>query len=436
MRAGRSLRAVGLGKRAIYLVVVLAAAYFIAFLDRQSLNLFVVPIEHDLQLSDRQMGLLLGFAFGLLYSVLGVPFGLLADRANRRWLVIAGVACWSVSTLISALASTPAQLFVGRIGVGIGEATLAPAAASMITDAVAPAYRGRAFGVFSLGTTFGSGAASLLGAGVITLALGSGFRWPILGTLHAWQVTLLIVALAGIPMIGALLGVQEPPRRVRALGQGTAPVLHHLARHWPLYGLIYLSNVLASLMAYAFYPWVPAAMQRLWHLSGAAIGVHLGLMILVLSGVGVYGSGWLVDRFTRRGMQHAVALIGTLVFAVLACIAGAIFHMPSATLTWTLIGAYILLVHIYFPFALLALSMVTPPSAMAAVSALNFMLTGILGLSLGPLLVVLVSEHFFSGPGATGEAISAVCAGLALLGGCSYALLFRPLRRFASADTP
>jgi MFS family permease len=416
-----------------YLVGVLAATYFLAFLDRQSLNLFVVPIEHDLHLSDWQMSLLLGFAFGLLYSVLGVPCGLLADRTNRRRLVMAGVACWSVSTLISALASTPAQLFVGRIGVGIGEATLAPAAASMIADAIPPAYRGRAFGVFSLGTTFGSGAASLLGAGVITLAVGSEFRWPILGVLRAWQVTLLIVALAGIPMIGALLGAQEPSRRVQAVEGATALAFRHLARHWRLYGLIYLSNVLASLMAYAFYPWVPAAMQRLWHLSGAAIGTHLGLMILILSGVGVYGSGWLVDRFTRRGMQHAVAVIGTLVFAVLACIAGAIFHMPSAALTWTLIGAYILLVHIYFPFALLALSMVTPPAAMAAVSALNFMLTGILGLSLGPMLVTLVSEHLFSGPAATGDAISAVCAGLALLGGTTYALLWNPLRRFAPA---
>jgi MFS family permease len=417
----------------IALVVVLGAAYFLAFLDRQSLNLFVIPIEHDLNLSDRQMGLLLGFAFGALYSVLGVPFGLLADRANRRGLVMAGVACWSVSTLVSALARSPVQLFVGRIGVGIGEATLAPAAASMITDAVPVAYRGRAFGVFSLGTTFGSGTALLLGAGVITLTTGREFDWPLLGMLHAWQTTLLTVALAGIPVIAGVLGVREPARRARTGGQAIAALVPHLREHWRLYSLIYLTNVLASLMAYAFYPWVPAAMERLWHLSGAAIGVHLGLMVLVLSGLGVYSSGWLVDRFTRRGMRHAVAGVGTLVFAVLACVAAAIFRMPSAALTWSLIGLYILLVHIYFPFALLALSMVTPPSAMAAVSAVNFMLTGILGLSLGPLLVVFVSERLFSGPGALGHAISAVCAGLALLGGATYALLWSPLRRFASA---
>jgi MFS family permease len=415
-------------RRALYLVCVLAATYFLAFLDRQSLNLFVIPIEHDLHLTDQQMGLLIGIAFGALYSVLGVPFGLLADRANRRSLVIAGVFCWSISTLISALATGPEQLFVGRIGVGIGEATLAPAAASMITDAIPAAYRGRAFGVFSLGTTFGSGTASLLGAGVITLMMGREFRWPLLGTLHAWQATLLIVALVGVPIIAALLAAQEPARRARTQARGIAPVARHLGRNWRLYALIYLANVLASLMPYSFYPWVPAAMQRTWHLSTATIGVHLGVMVIVLSGVGVFGSGWLVDRFTRRGTQHAVAIVGTLVFGVLACIAFAIFRMPSAALTWALIGLYILLLHIYFPFALLALAMVTPSSAMAAASALNFMLTGILGLSLGPLLVPLVSHRFFPGAAGAGYGISAVGTCLALVGGATYALLWRALR--------
>ncbi len=422
----------GSGRRAAYMVVVLAAAYFLAFLDRQSLSLFVVPIEHDLHLSDAQMGLLLGFAFGLLYSLLGVPFGLLADRANRHRLVIGGIACWSVATLLSGLASSPAQLFIGRVGVGIGEATLAPAAASMIADAFSPSHRGRAFGVFSLGTTFGSATASLLGAGVITLMAGRNFHVPLLGTLHAWQITLLIVALAGLPVIAAMTAVHEPPRAGRKAGPGITPVFRYIGRHWRLYALIYLTNVLASLMAYSFYPWIPTAMERTWHLSLASIGVHLGLMILVLSSIGIYGSGWLVDRLTQRGTRNAVAVIGTVVFVILAGIASAIFHMPSAALTWLMIGLYILLVHVYFPFALLALSMVTPSAAMAVVSAVNFMLTGILGLSLGPVLVVLVSQRFFAGPAAIGYATSTVCACLALLGAVTYAGLLKPLRSLAS----
>jgi MFS family permease len=430
MQPGASLGDATLSRRALYLAVVLAATYFVAFLDRQSLNLFAIPIEHDLRLNDREMGLLLGLAFGALYGVLGVPFGLFADRANRRRLVIAGVACWSVSTLISALATSYAQLFLGRVGVGIGEATLAPAAASMINDAIPLAYRGRAFGVFSLGTTFGSGAASLLGAGVITLMMGHEFHWPLLGTLHAWQATLLIVALAGLPVIAALLGVQEPARGARAQSQGMHPIARHVGRHWRLYTLIYLANVLASLLPYSFYPWVPTALERSWHLSRAAIGLRLGLMIIVLSGVGVFGSGWVVDRFTRRGVQHAMAIVGTLVFGVLACIGAVIFRMPTAGLTWILIGLYILLAHIYFPFSLLALATVTPRWGMAAVSAVNFMLTGILGLSLGPSLVVLVSEHFFRGPAGVGHAISAVAPCLALVGGAVYALLWRALRDF------
>lgn len=417
--------------QAAYLVGVLAAAYFLAFLDRQSLNLFVVPIEHDLHLTDLEISLLLGFAFGALYAVLGIPFGLLADRANRRRLVIAGVSCWSVATLVSALAGSAVQLFIGRIGVGIGEATLAPAAASMIADAFPPASRGRAFGVFSLGTTFGAGTASLLGAGVIAAMADRELHLPVLGTLQAWQITLLVVALAGIPIIAAMTLVREPARVGRAAGPHFTRVLRYLGRHWPLYTLIYLTNVLASLMAYAFYPLLPAAMERSWHVSRQAIGLRLGLMIIVLSGVGIFLAGWLVDRFTRRGMRHAIAIVGTVVFVMLAVIAGAMFRVPRAELTWSLIGLYIFFVHIYFPFSLLALSMVTPPSAMASVSAINFMLTGILGLSLGPVIVALVSLHFFAGATATGYAISAVCASLALLGALAFALLILPLKRFS-----
>lgn len=415
-------------RRAAFMVVVLAAAYFLAFLDRGSLSLFVVPIEQDLHLTDLQMGLLIGLAFGLLYSILGVPFGLLADRTNRRRLVIAGVVCWSLATLISALSTDPLQLFVGRIGVGIGEASLAPAAASMITDAFEPSRRGRAFGVFYLGTSFGSGTASLLGAGVIAFMAGYEWHAPLVGRLEAWQITLLIVAAAGIPIIAAMFAVREPPRFTHKAPPAVAQVFRYMGRHWRLYALIYLSNVLASLMAYAFYPWIPTAIHRAWHTSLAAIGVHLGLMVIVLSGIGIFGSGWIVDRLNLRGVRHAVALIGTLTFILLAVIAAALFRMPTEGLTWTMIGLYILLVHIYAPFALLALSLVTPSAAMAAVSAINFMLTGIFGLSFGPVLVALVSKHLFGGPAGIGDATSAVCACLALSGACTYGLLVKPLK--------
>lgn len=413
---------------AAFMVVVLAAAYFLAFLDRGSLSLFVGPIEQDLHLTDLQMGLLIGLAFGLLYSVLGVPFGLLADRTNRRRLVLAGVSCWSVATVLSALATGPVQLFIGRIGVGIGEATLAPAAASMITDAFDPSRRGRAFGVFYLGTSLGAGTSSLLGAGVIALMAGVTWHAPLVGRLEAWQVTLLIVAAAGLPIIAALFAVREPPRFTHKAPPAAARVFTYLIRHGRLYGLIFLSNVLAALMAYSFYPWIPTAMHRTWHTSLASIGVHLGVMVIVLSGTGIYTSSWVVDRLNLRGVKHGVALIGTFTFVVLAIVASALFRMPSATLTWTLIGLYILLVHIYAPFALLALSLVTPRSAMAVVAAINFMLTGIFGLSFGPVLVALVSKHFFTGPTAIGDATSAVCATLAVAGACTYGLLLKPLK--------
>jgi MFS family permease len=416
-------------RRHWYMVGVLTAAYFLSFLDRSSLSLLVGPIEHDLNLSDLQMSLLLGLAFGTLYAFLGIPFGVLADRINRRNLAIGGVGFWSVSTLIAGLASTYGQLFIGRIGVGVGEATLAPAAASMINDGFPTYQRGRAFSVFSIGTSLGAGCASLLGGAVIALVKTSApVHVPLLGALHAWQIVLVIISLIGVPVIIAMLGVREPARTARGIAAPRlSETLGYMRRHWRLFVPLYVTNVIGALMPYSFYPWVPTAMIRLWHIERSSVGFILGLMVIFLSGFGIFVAGAVVDRLRSGGRHNAIAVIGTSCFLVLAVTAACMFMMPSAATTWLVIGVYIMLVHIYFPIALLGLSMIAPPSMMATVSAINFMLTGIIGLSLGPTLVVLVAK-FYAGPAAIAWGISTVCGGLALLGALTFATLIKPLR--------
>ena len=117
-----------------FVVGVLMVAYVFSFVDRQILNLLVAPIRRDLGISDTQMSLLMGFSFAIFYTILGIPLGRLADRWNRRGLIAAGVVVWSLMTALCGLAQTYLQLFLYRIGVGVGEATLSPAAYSMIAD--------------------------------------------------------------------------------------------------------------------------------------------------------------------------------------------------------------------------------------------------------------------------------------------------------------
>ncbi|MFZ5603499.1 MAG: MFS transporter, partial [Pseudomonadota bacterium] len=145
--------------RAWLTVFILMLAYVLSFVDRQILNLLVGPIRQDLQISDTEMSLLMGFSFAVFYTICGIPLGRLADSRSRRGLIAAGVVFWSVATATCGLARSYWQFFLARIGVGVGEAALSPAAYSLITDSFPPAKRATALSAYSMGIYIGSGMA-------------------------------------------------------------------------------------------------------------------------------------------------------------------------------------------------------------------------------------------------------------------------------------
>src|SRR3981189_3231522 len=117
-----------------YSVAVLMLMYIFSFIDRTTISLIVEPMKRDLHISDTQIGMLQGLALALLYTFLGLPIARLSDRYSRRGIIAAGVFIWSIMATLCGLARTAIQLFIARIGVGVGEAALSPAAYSMITD--------------------------------------------------------------------------------------------------------------------------------------------------------------------------------------------------------------------------------------------------------------------------------------------------------------
>ena len=129
-----------------YVVVILLLAMVVSFIDRQVITLLVAPIRADLGISDTQMSLLMGFAFAIFYVTMGVPIARLADRYSRRTIIAAGIFLWSLATAACGLARSFLQLFTARVFVGVGEATLTPAAYSMIADYFPPERLGRAIG--------------------------------------------------------------------------------------------------------------------------------------------------------------------------------------------------------------------------------------------------------------------------------------------------
>src|SRR6204780_1815220 len=146
-----------------YSVAVLLLMYIFSFIDRTTISLIGEPMKRDLQISDTQVGLLQGLAFALLYTFLGLPIARLSDRHSRRAIIAAGVFIWSIMATLCGLARTALQLFIARIGVGVGEAALSPAAYSIITDSFPRSKLGKAFGVYNVGITVGAGIALLVG---------------------------------------------------------------------------------------------------------------------------------------------------------------------------------------------------------------------------------------------------------------------------------
>ena len=179
-----------------YVVLVLAACYALSFVDRQILSLLVGPIKHDLHISDTRIGLLQGLAFSVLYTFMGLPLGRWADSANRRNLIMGGVLAWSALTTFCSAAKSFLALFLARIGVGIGEASLSPSTYSMVADYFPRERFGVALSVLYMGVFVGSSLALMVGGTTVDLLARTPLvTVPLLGLVASWRLTFVIVGL-------------------------------------------------------------------------------------------------------------------------------------------------------------------------------------------------------------------------------------------------
>src|ERR1700733_14392532 len=194
-------------------VAILIVTAVLSYTDRQVLSLLVDPIRGGLGISDTQISLLLGTAFAVIYGTAGIPLGYLADRTSRRNLILAGISVWSIGTIACGLSHSFAEIFAGRIVVGLGEAALSPAAISLISDYFPPSRRGTAVGFFLSGIAMGSGAAILIGGGVLhAIELGALAATP-LAAYAPWRMVLLVIGGPGLLWSFAILLIREPARR-------------------------------------------------------------------------------------------------------------------------------------------------------------------------------------------------------------------------------
>lgn len=381
-------------------------AYVFAFLDRQILALLVDPIKRDIGVTDFQMSLLLGPAFAFFYVTLGIPIGRLADRKSRRTIIGIGVAIWSLMTAACGLAKTFTQLFIARVGVGIGEATLQPCAASVLSDYFPREKRGRAISVYSMGLGIGAGLALVLGGQVIAaISDGPSLTLPLIGEIYGWQIVFLVVGLPGLIVAAMMFTVKEPYRRDRIRVGGEVQqelsireVLAFLMTHRRTYGSHFFGLSVMSIIGNAYLAWIPTVFIRSWGWGIAEISLYYGLVVSIGGIVGVNLGGWMGDTMYKRGIKDGhmrAALIGTVMLVIAAVLA------PLMPTPW--LGILLLIPHAIgsgIPTACgpTALMMVTPNQMRGQVSAVYWFVISMLGLMIGPTTVALASDLIFDGP--------------------------------------
>jgi MFS family permease len=392
-----------------YVVGVLMLANVSSFIDRQIMALLVDPIRSDLRISDTQMSLLLGLAFAVFYSLMGFPIGRLADRRSRRAIIVAGITTWSVMCALCGLARSYWQLFLARVGVGVGEAALTPPAYSLLADYFPPARLASALSLFSTGIFLGSGLAYLVGGTVIEL-VGQLDRWPLLGELHPWQRVFVAVGLPGVLVALLMLSVREPPRRGGQTGEAVSlrQLFAYLRSHRGAYLAHSAGYSLFSLVNYATAAWFPAFFMRVHGWSPGKVGLFMGGATLFFGTLGVLGGGRLASRMSARGTLDANLRVGT-VAALAAALAAAPLYL-AANEQVVVLALVATNVFAAFPWgaAAAAVQEITPPEMRGQASALFLFLINVLGLALGPTVVALVTDHFFRRDDAVGLSLLVV----------------------------
>lgn len=388
-----------------YVVVVLTIAYTVSFIDRQVMALLVEPIRADLEISDTQMSLLLGLAFAIFYTLLGIPIARLADRFSRRGIIAAGIATWCLMTAACGLSRNYVQLFVARVGVGVGEAALSPGALSIMSDYFPKKTRGRAVAFYTMGISLGVGLAMILGGQVIALVSAAPpVHLPVVGELQPWQTVFIIVGLPGIAVALLMATVREPERKGQMIGEaGASPeghlplaaVVRFFAQRWRMYGSHFFGMSTVGILSYGFFAWIPTMFIRTWDWSVSDIGLGYGVVTLLAGPVSIVLASWLPEFLMKRGAEdaHMRAALYLNLMGVVSAIATPL--MPTPTLALLALLPMTAGVLASTSAGIAALMIVTPNQMRAQASALYYFVVNILGLTAGPTGIAIFTDYVF-----------------------------------------
>lgn len=404
-----------------YVVFVLMLANTSSFIDRMIMGLLVGPIRETFGISDTQYSLLAGLAFGVFYAVMGLPLARIADAKSRKGLIAIGISLWSAMTAVCGLATGFWSLFLARIGVGVGEASLSPAAYSLIADYFKKEVLARAFSVYTFGIAIGSGLAYLLGGAVVSyMSQFSGHSFPLVGVVQGWQLTFFAVGIPGILVVLLMLTIKEPKRKgVKASKDNKvdqvsiAEVIKFFKQNKKAFASHIFGVSIFIMVVYSINLWGPTYLIRTFSLSPGEAGLKMGLIMLIGSSAGLFTGGYWADHWFASGVKDAYSRV-IQYSALMALPFILLLGMDiSESLGVFALGCSIFFCSFQGGISAGTLQLMVPNQMRGQATALYFMCANLLGLGIGPTAVAFGNDFIFQSDAAIGKSI-ALC-GLILI---------------------
>ncbi len=386
-------------------VAILMLANVSSFIDRQILSLLVRPIKRDMGLSDFEVSLLMGLSFALFYTFFGMVIGRLADQYNRRNIIVAGIATWSLMTALCGGVRTYGQFFLARMGVGIGEATLSPSAYSIISDYFPKNKLASALSLYSLGIFLGSGIALLIGAGVIAQLPTEGLvRIPLFGEIYPWQLLFIYIGLPGLLIALLMLRIKEPVRKGMLLHDGKARSLNTkeaiktiLSKKAAFWGVC-IGASFSALCSYGLSAWVPTYLQRTFDWSIPRSGLFYGMVVVLSSLLGVLWGGWYADRLIHKNNLTGRIRVGIISTAGVFC-SFLVPLIPDGNLAVLAFGIPGFFIASNIGISAAAIQEIMPNQVRAFASSIFLFVLNLIALAMGPSLVAAFTDFVFKDEG-------------------------------------
>jgi MFS family permease len=379
-----------------WMLIILLSLYIVSFIDRYAINMLVPNIKASLHLRDSQMGLVLGPAFSFFYAAFGFPLGWAADRFSRRWVIFLGAVLFGCATISSAAAQTFAALFVARACVAIGEASLSPAAYSLMSDKFPRNLLATASAIYNTASKIGSAAAYAIGGLALGLAAGLRITAPMLGQLEPWR---MVLAMTGAPAILIALLVftfRDPPRKQIQTGQAdrSNSAIAYMVANRQLMGPLLCGFALEGLCASALTSWVPTYLTRHYDLAPGHFGPILGAINLTAA-AGLVVTGLLVDWLYSRGSRDIHIRFYTWLLAASMPFACTMFFINNAAVFMIMYGVVQVVAMTMIVYVAATIQLIVPAELKGRVISIFLLAISVLGLGIGPMVVGFLTDYLF-----------------------------------------